>query len=494
MRSTNLGKLRNPQSAIRNKTMARHFNYRSLEDLQKDVERLGVCVRLEPDRGRVQAALGAPRILRGWGGREWRVGNSLAVHPMEGCDGTTDGRPDALVYRRYQRFGRGGCKLLWFEATAVVPEGRANPRQLEINQSTAADLEKLLSAARAAHREVYGTDRDLISILQLTHSGRWSYPMPIIAVHNPVLDKPHARLITDAELEQLEQIYAERARLALEIGFDGIDLKMCHGYLMNELLAAQLRPGPYGGSLENRARVARNALARIRDAVGDRLLLCARLGAYDGLPYRVNPQTRLGEPRDYELPYRYGWSTSPDDPFREDLTETRQLIGWLRDWGVRLINITMGVPYFNPHVGRPFEKPDEGNYEPPEHPLLGVARHFRIAGALQRAFPGLPMVGTGYSWLQKYMIHAGAANLADGNIWFVGVGRGCLAYPDFARDALEKGELEEVRCCKTVTFCTYLMRAKEHPLGQFPTGCVPFDKEAYGPIMQEARRAKAAKK
>lgn len=473
--------------------MARYFTYRSLEDLQKDVERLGVGVRLEPDRARVQAALAAPRVLRGWGGREWRAGNSLVVHPMEGCDGTTDGRPDTLVSRRYERFGRGGCKLIWFEATAVVEEARANSRQLSINPGTARDLEKLLALTRAAHREAYGSDRDLVCLLQLTHSGRWSYPTSIIAVRNPVLDKPGARLIADAELEQLEEIYADRARLALDLGFDGIDLKMCHGYLLNELLAAHLRPGPYGGSLENRTRLMRNTLARIREAVGDRLLLAARLGCYDGVPYRRHPETGVGEPREFQRPYRYGWGTAPDDPFREDLTETVQLIGCLREWGVRLVNVTTGVPYFNPHVGRPFEKPDEGNYEPPEHPLLGVWRHFRIAGALQRTFADLPMVGTGYSWLQKYLIHAAAANLADGNITFAGVGRGNLAYPEFARDALEKGELNEARCCKTVTFCTYLMRAKEHPTGQFPTGCVPFDKEVYGPIMQEARRAKATK-
>ncbi len=460
--------------------------------MQQDAARLGAGIRFEPDRARMQAALGAPRTLRGWGGREWRTGNSLAVHPMEGCDGTTDGRPDELVYRRYERFGRGGCKLLWFEATAVVEEARANTRQLAINPDTAPDLEKLLRQTRAAHREVYGTDRDLVSILQLTHSGRWSHPTPIVAVNHPVLDKlkSSVRLISDSELEQLEQTYAERAKLALEIGFDGVDLKMCHGYLGNELLGAHLRPGPYGGSFENRTRLARNALARIRDAVGDRMLLCARLGCYDGLPYRINPQTKLGEPREYERPYRYGWGASAEDPFREDLSETKRLIGGLRDWGVRLINVTLGVPYFNPHVGRPFEKADQGNYEPPEHPLLGVWRHFRIAGALQRAFPDLPMVGTGYSWLQKYLVHAGAANLADGNISFVGVGRGVLAYPEFARDVLEKGEMEEVRCCKTVTFCTYLMRAKDHPTGQFPTGCVPFDKETYGPIMKEAQRSK----
>ena len=157
---------------------------------------------------------------------------------------------------------------------------------------------------------------------------------------------------------------------------------------------------------------------------------------------------------------------------------------------VELLNVSAGSPYYNPHIGRPFEKPDEGNYEPPEHPILGVDRHFRIAGELQRTFPDLPMVGTGYSWLQKYAINAGARNIADGNIRIMGLGRGTLAYPDYAADALAKGELDELRVCKTLTYCTFLMRQKNHPLGQFPTGCPPFDKEVFGPIMKEARDAK----
>jgi 2,4-dienoyl-CoA reductase-like NADH-dependent reductase (Old Yellow Enzyme family) len=159
----------------------------------------------------------------------------------------------------------------------------------------------------------------------------------------------------------------------------------------------------------------------------------------------------------------------------------------LRDAGLELLNVSLGVPYYNPHVVRPFERPDDGNYESPEHPMEGVDRHFRIAGELQRTFPDLPMVGSGYSWLQKYSINAAAHNVAEGAIRIAGLGRNSLAYPDFGRDALEKGELDERRTCKTLTYCTYLMRRKDHPLGQFPTGCPPFDKEGYGQIMKEAR-------
>jgi len=255
------------------------------------------------------------------------------------------------------------------------------------------------------------------------------------------------------------------------------------------MTGAKTREGRYGGSLENRLRFIGNVIGKIRAKLGKELVICMRLGCFDSVPYFRGSEDDLGVPCEYQLPYPYGFGVDPNDPLREDLTEVKQAIAQFQRWGVSLVNVSLGCPYYNPHVGRPFEKPDDGNYEQPEHPLCGVDRHFRIAGDLQRTFPDLPMVGTGYSWLQKYCINAGARNLAEGNIRFLGIGRGALAYPDFAADALEKGDLDERRVCKTLTFCTYLMRQKNHPLGQFPPGCPPFDKEGYGEIMKEARAA-----
>ncbi len=464
---------------------AHYFHYRSLEELQQEVDHLGVPVLLEHDRREIQRALACPVPV----GR-FRVGNSLAIHPMEGCDGTHSGSYGELTWRRCERFATAGAKLIWFEATAVVEEGRANPRQLWIHKDNVGDFARLLEMVRRRHRETFGQADDMLDILQLTHSGRYSYGRPLICYPHPLLDKPGSRLLTDDEIERLEDSYAAAARLAKQAGFRGVDIKTTHGYFAIELLGARTRPGRYGGSFENRTRFLRNTLGKIRAAVGPDMLLAVRLTVYDGIPYHRDPQTGLGAPSKVEKPYPYGFGVCADDPLSEDLCEPKALIRLLRQWGVELLNVSMGAPYYNPHIGRPFEKPDEGNYEPPEHPLIGVARHFRIAGELQRAFPDLPMVGTGYSWLQRFLISAGAANLKAGNIRFVGYGRAALPYPDLARDALEKGELEERRTCKTLTFCTFLMRQKNHPLGQFPVGCPPFDREVYGPIVKEARAAK----
>lgn len=469
----------------------RYFTYRSLEELEAAARELGAAhVRFLHDKARVRELL--QRKVRAGG---VTVGNSMAIHPMEGCDGTPEGKPDELTWRRYERFARGGAKLIWFEATAVRGDGRANTRQIMLDRDTRDEFARLVEMMRRVHREEWGTADDLLIPVQLTHSGRYSHPVRVIAYHNPLIDQktgtpPDYPVISDDELERLEDVYVDAAGLALEAGFTAVDIKATHGYLLSELLGAKTREGRYGGPLENRTRFFQNVFGKIRAKYGRRLMLCMRLGCFDGVPYVTDPGTGLGRPLPYPVPYPWGWGVNPMNPLEPDLTEVKQAIRWFIDWGIELLNVSLGIPYYNPHIGRPFEKPDEGNYEEPEHPLLGVDRHFRVAGELQQAFPELPMVGTGYSWLQKYFIHAGAANIEDGKIRFVGIGRGALTYPDFARDVIEKGELDESRVCKTLTYCTYLMRQKHNELGQFPAGCPPFDKTVYGPIMKQARETK----
>ncbi len=113
---------------------------------------------------------------------------------------------------------------------------------------------------------------------------------------------------------------------------------------------------------------------------------------------------------------------------------------------------------------------------PPEHPLAGVERHLRLTAEIQRAYPDLPVVGTGYSWLRHYALNAAEASIDAGNVTMVGLGRGALAYPDFALDALTLGRMERDRACIGVSYCTALMRAKHNELGQYATGCVPRDR------------------
>ena len=448
--------------------MSRYFTYRALDQLRADIDKRGLEIDLA-DR--------ADRLLQPLRIGPLAAGNRLAVHPMEGCDATLDGRPGELTFRRWERFGAGGAKLIWGEATAVVPEGRANPRQLLISPETAPDLERLLAATRAAHRQRFGRD-DLVVGLQLTHSGRWSHPRPLLVQHIPPVDaakgiSPDHPLLDDAYLEQLEDRFADAAVLAWRAGFDFVDVKQCHTYLLNELLAARDRPGPYGGDFEGRTRFIRNVIGKIRSLVGGHFVIASRVNVYDGPPFQKGEdgvgRLAVGEP------YRWGFGADAEQPLEPDLGEPLRLIGLLRDLGVVMVNVTMGSPYFNPHIGRPFERPPGDGYAPPEHPLVGVARHFRAAAAVQQAYPNLVVVGTGYSWLRHYAALAGEANARAGYVSMMGLGRGALAYPDFAADLMECGEMSSRKSCLGDSYCTALMRAKNNELGQFPTGCVPRD-------------------
>ena len=442
------------------------FKYKTLDDLRDAVQTHAPGVGVTDDISLLLQPLNiGPRT----------AGNRLAVHPMEGCDGTLDGEPGELTVRRWERFGAGGAKLIWGEATAVVAEARANPRQLLLTPETAPSIARVLAVTRKAHRERFGRDDDLLVGLQLTHSGRWSYPRPLIATHLEAVDAaknlaPDHPTVDDASLDALQERYVEAAVLAYDAGFDFVDVKQCHTYLLNELLAARDRPGRYGGDFEGRTRFIREVFAAIRNCVPD-LILGTRLNVYDGPPYSGEPGA-LGQPT---VAGASAWGSSDLDPLTPNLTEPLRLIGVLKDLGVAIVNVSMGSPYYNPHIGRPFERAPIDGYTPPEHPLVGVERHFRLTAAVQATYPDLAVIGTGYSWLRHYAANAGAANVAAGRVSMMGLGRGALAYPDFAADIAQHGQMIDRKSCIGVSYCTALMRAKHNDLGQFPTGCAPRD-------------------
>ena len=401
--------------------------------------------------------------------------NALIVHPMEGCDGTSDGKPDVLTVRRYERFAAGGSGLLWFEATAVVPEGRANPRQLLMVKENLESFRALLSHTLDVARQANGADFRPVTVLQLTHSGRYARPVdapaPVIAHHDGVLDKVYNipadyPLISDEELDRLQDRYVEAAHLAKETGFDAVDIKSCHRYLVSELHAAHTRPGRYGGSFENRTRFFLSVVDRIQAEVPG-IMVTTRLNAYDGHPYP------------------WGWGVSHEDPRIPDLSEPLKLVHLLSKRGLCMINVSAGNPYFTPHINRPYDTPVVGGKVVEEHPLEGVARIIDQARQVQQFMPHMVIVGSGYSWLRQFLGYAAAAAVRRRWATMIGLGRGAFAYPDFARDLILKGALDAKKCCITCSRCTQIMR--DH--GR--TGCVIRDREVYGPIYAEGRaRAK----
>lgn len=383
------------------------------------------------------------------------ISNRLVCQAMEGCDGTSDGKPDTLTKRRYERFAKGGAGIIWFEATAVMTEGRANPRQLYISEDNLDAFKKQVEEIKEIALKENGYEP--IVIMQATHSGRYSKPdgtpRPLIAYNNPIFEKdspiPKNCIVTDDYLDRVGESLIKAARLAEKAGFDGVDIKCCHRYLNSELLSAFNREGRYGGSLENRTRLLRESVqGAVQNCSGD-FIVTSRLNVYDG----------------FEHPYGFGVKRDGNTEF--DPTEPDWLIKRLYGYGVRLINITMGNPYFNPHVNRPFAI---GGYESEEHPLQGVARVLEGTANLKKQNPEMAFICSAISYLGVVAPNVVSAYINGGGFDFAGFGRTIFAYPDFAKDILTGSGMDKQKICICCSKCTELMRSGSTP------GCVIRDK------------------
>jgi 2,4-dienoyl-CoA reductase-like NADH-dependent reductase (Old Yellow Enzyme family) len=383
------------------------------------------------------------------------ISNRLVVQPMEGYDSSKDGSPTDLTRRRYLRYAEGGSGIIWFEAVAVSAEGRSNPRQLWLHQENIDNYEFLCSDIR---KHAMAHNQNPMLVIQLTHSGRYSKPdgkpEPLVPQLNPVLDKGSPHILTDDDLKRIQDQYVTASRLALLAGFDAIDIKACHGYLIHELLSSRERKGSIYGGPEpfKRFRFLLETLDRIKTEVPG-ILLITRLNIYDA--------------------YSGGFGTGEDGK-TVDLTEPEMLIAELRLRGIRLLNITMGSPYYNPHIVRPFNAPIPGSQVPDEHPLAGVMRMINCTSILQKKFPEMQIVGSSYSYLRQYAPNVAAAVLNNKDATLIGFGRSSFAYPSLPDDLMNKGFADPDKVCIGCSGCSRLIANLR------PGGCVIHDREIYG--------------
>ncbi|HTV00159.1 MAG TPA: hypothetical protein VMF13_06460 [Luteitalea sp.] len=407
------------------------------------------------------------------------AGNRFSILPMEGWDGTPDGRPSDLTLRRWRRFGESGAKLIWGgEAFAVRHDGRANPNQLCLGPTSEADLVDLRQELIAGH-ETTGLDtRDLVIGLQLTHSGRYARPdadkrpKPLAAYPHPVLDRRVSPdgpvpLLSDDDLDDLTARLVQAAVLAQRAGYTFVDVKHCHGYLGHELLSARTREGRFGGDFAGRTRLLRQTVEGIRrDAPG--LAVGVRLSAFDTTPFRKGPGD-IGEAEASQPGYPYAFGRWDGTAAMPDLADTREFLTLLGELGIDLVCLTAGSPYYNPHIQRPATFPPSDGYQPPEDPLVGVARQIAVTAALKREFPQLRIVGSAYSYLQDWLANVGQAVVRSGGADFIGLGRMVLSYPDLPLDVLRGQALKRKAICRTFSDCT------TGPRNGLISGCFPLD-------------------
>ena len=405
------------------------------------------------------------------------IGNRFCILPMEGWDGTTDGKPTELTHRRWRNFGLSGAKLIWGgEAVAVRHDGRANPNQLLLTESNLSEIESLRLELVGSHADRFTATDDLLVGLQLTHSGRFSRPNektraePRSAQRNRALDArfgitDDTALLTDNDLLMLIDDFVAAAVRAEKAGFAFVDIKHCHGYLGHELLGGVDRPGRFGGSFENRTRFLRGIVAGIR-AAAPSIRLGVRVSIFDFLPYRsgdddVGVPEPEGDPR-----LAFGGDGSGQGI---DLEEPSRLMRLLEDLGIQLVCTTAGSPYYNPHIQRPAYFPPSDGYQPPEDPLVGVARQIGATSVLKRRHPNLIFVGSGYTYLQDWLPHTAQAVVREGLVDSVGLGRMVLSYPELPADVLAGKQMTRKKVCRTFSDCTTA------PRNGIVSGCYPLD-------------------
>ena len=395
------------------------------------------------------------------------VANRLVVHPCEGFDGTADGKPTETVFRRYRRYAQGGSGMIWFEAVAATPDGRCNPYQLMLNGETVSSMAALTEATREAARTA-GYPEPYLAV-QMTHSGRsavdkdWK-PIPLVAFRNPYQDPYYSNITVadDSRIERLRDEMVRAAELAARASFDAVDIKLCHNYIMRELLAAFTREGRYGGSYENRTRFIFEVIEGIRQRLGNGIDICVRLNAYDCIPYP------------------YGWGMAQQEGVQQyDLDEPIRLLRDLCKKDVRLINISTMMPRYSPNDTGfldSYRKTAELN------PYKNTATLLKATRELKKAVPEAVLVATGLSWYETFGPNVAAGGITDGWFDLAGFGRQAMAYPGYAADILNNGRLDAGKCCVTCDKCYELIGM--HQIA----GCVVRDREVYLPRYRQGKR------
>lgn len=426
------------------------FHYKNLDELKAKAHQLGLTLPFADKTDVLAQPLSFGPVT---------VPNRIGIAPMEGADSLPDGSPSEYTLRRYVQEAIGGSAVIWFEAISIVPEGRSGQTQLYLCRDNLEAYQKFTAAIKEAGLRNNGFAPYLI--MQANHSGRYSNPdnkpAPMIAYRNPYYEQFRAAddscIVSDDYLKSLEEKFGEAAELAKQAGFDAVDIKSCHGYLLAELTSAYTRPGMYGGSFENRTRLLRNAIAAAKVYEDSTFQVTCRLGIYDGYAYP------------------YGFGVKPQGGTEPDYTEPIRLVHQLsKDYGLTMMNLTMGNPYVTTHITRPF---DSGKYQPDEHPLQGIARMITGIQTVKRAVPGMVIYASAPSYLRQYADLYSAGAVEEGACDGMLFGRMAFANPDFANQILQQGRVDPRRVCVTCGKCGDLIRAHK------PTGCVVRDPQHF---------------
>jgi 2,4-dienoyl-CoA reductase-like NADH-dependent reductase (Old Yellow Enzyme family) len=358
--------------------------------------------------------------------------NRLAAQAMEGNDGEDGGKPSARTIERYQKLAEGGWGLVVVEALSVVESSLARVNGMTLNKSG-------LDAFKRLAGRVKETNPDVCLLFQLTHSGGQSGTFSDRVTLGPER-AGYRRLGTD-EIDRIRDAFAAASLLAEQAGADGVDLKMCHGYLGAEMLRpANTRADKWGGSFENRTRFLREVVSSARAAVaGDDFIIGSRVSMYEGI--------------------RGGCGTAGPDEIVEDLAEMGEIIRLMARLGMDYVNVSAGIPALTGAITRPTE--------PSKYLALHHLRYAKLATELINSESlAMKVIGSAYSSFKQEAPAVCAEMLQKKYVDICGFGRQSFADP-LTPAKVQSGE--KAAWCVLCSGCTKLM------VSQRNDGCVVYN-------------------
>jgi len=395
------------------------------------------------------------------GGR--KLPNRLAVGAMECNDADDAGNPSAATYARYESFFEGGAGLICLEAITCQRESMSSIHQLSLTPENAKPLEKFIGRLKSINK-------DNVFIFQLTHSGEVSHPVlskPVRVTKEPLYGFENSLHIGDAEVDLIVDQLVEGAKIAHAAGADGVDIKLCTGYLGSQILRPFNKDDwKYGGAWEKRRQFAYDLIERIIKGVNDpAFIVGSKITMYEGFPG--------------------GQGSAGPDTALMDLTETIDLVKGLEERGASYFIEATGAPRHT----EDFCKTDRAK------PYIGYL-HFYFQKMLKDVLkPETAVVGTCYSLYRdgshksfpavkpenNTLKYWGNKNIGDGVVDIVSLGRQSLADPAVAKKMAE-GRESEIKWCMGCDNCTIFLISQEGG------GCAVYNKELAEKLIEIKKR------
>lgn len=376
--------------------------------------------------------------------------NRFVINAMECSDALDNGDPSPDTYARYEDYYKGKAGIVILEAITPQYDYIARKNQLSIKEHNVPALKKFIAHLKEINPET-------LIFFQITHSGEISsniYSQRIRVTEEPLPGYEDAILVREKEIDQVIEDYVNGARLAYEVGADGVDIKLCHGYLGTQILRPYNKDDwKYGGKWENRRQFAIDLYDRTREAVPDKnFILGSKISVYEGFPGGVG--------------------TAGPDSACMDLTETIDLLKTLEAHGASYIIESAGSPSHTLDLAHPDRRT-------PDYAYI----HFYFQKVCREALkPETKVIGSAYSIYRdgkqpfcavkpekNSLRFWGNKNIEDGIVDAIAIGRQAFADPYLPVKMME-GRENEIHWCTLCDHCVeFLIRQHYH------VGCATYN-------------------